>query len=48
MTQSKFIRIKMTTWKELRHFFPAERGETASHYIERFVDRTIVESERGD
>jgi len=35
MTQTKFVRMKMTTYRRIRGLYPALRGESASHYFER-------------
>ena len=39
MTQNKFIRIKLTTWKKLRKMFPGLRNESATSYIDRVVEK---------
>ena len=35
MNKTKLIRIKYTTWRELRRLIPGHRGETAAEYMER-------------
>jgi hypothetical protein len=35
MNKTKLIRIKLTTWRELRRLVPGKRGETAADYMDR-------------
>jgi len=35
--KSKFVRMKMSTFKELRRIFKAKRGESASSYFDRLA-----------
>ena len=35
--KSKVYRMKLTTYKKLRHEFPAEYKESVAHYFERLV-----------
>lgn len=37
------IRIRWTTWKKLRHYFPAERNESIPDYLERISNDIIIE-----
>lgn len=41
----KVIRIKLSTWRELRHLFPGKRGESIADYLDRFMDYQIINSE---
>jgi hypothetical protein len=40
------LRVKYSTWKEMRSLFKGKRGESMADYMERLVDNIIIHSER--
>lgn len=40
--KDKYIRIRWSTWKELRSLFKAKPKESVANYIQRFLDKTII------
>ena len=45
--RDKTFRMKLSTWRELRAYFPAKRKESVAEYMERFVEFVIVQSQFG-
>ena len=43
--KEKYIRIYYKTYREIRHYFPAMRGESVAEYFERFIDYVIAQGE---
>jgi hypothetical protein len=43
--KDKYIRIYYKTYLELRHLYPAQRGESMAEYFDRFINWVIVNSE---
>lgn len=43
-TKAITIRMKYSTWKEMRALFRAKRGESVADYMERLVDDIIIKS----
>jgi hypothetical protein len=41
-TKDKYIRIKWSTWKELRAIFKAKPKESVADYMQRLIDETII------
>ena len=42
--KEKYLRIYYKTYRELRHLFPADKGESVAEYFDRFVSWVIVNS----
>jgi hypothetical protein len=38
------LRVKYSTWKEMRSLFRAKRGESVADYMERLMDDIIIKS----
>ena len=46
--KDKYIRIRLSTYRELRSLFPAKRKESFADYMERFVSYIVVNSVERD
>ena len=44
-TKDKYIRIKWSTWKELRSLFKAKPKESVAEYMDRFINYVITQGE---
>jgi hypothetical protein len=40
---TKLIRIKLTTWRELRKLIPGKRNETTADYLDRILHDLILD-----
>ena len=46
MTQTKFVRMKLSTYRRLRRWYSPIKGESAAQYFERlskYIERIIAE-----
>jgi len=41
------IRVNIKDWKYLKKIFPAQRGESLSHYLERYVQALKEQEMKG-
>lgn len=43
ITKKILIRMNYKTYRELRHYFPAKRGESAADYFDRLINDILIE-----
>jgi hypothetical protein len=44
ITKTMMVRMKYRTFKQMKFYFPAKRGESAADYFERMLEDVIIKN----